>query len=60
MSNVDRETKRNLKIARTLIRLKHSLAADDEIEEYREQVQEALKGGVVARVTTDLQELLGS
>ena len=33
MRSVERQRKRNIKITKTFIRLKHSLAADDEIEE---------------------------
>lgn len=37
MNKVDRQRRRNIKITRAMIRLKHSLAADDEIEETLEK-----------------------
>lgn len=57
--DIDREVRRHQKIARSLIRLKHSLAADDEIYEVLQQQKDALKNGVIVRVDTTLKELLG-
>ena len=45
MANLERDVRRNRKIARTLIRLKHSLVADDEIDEYVAAQEEALVQG---------------
>lgn len=55
---LDRETKRNRKVARTLIRLRHSLAADEEIQEYLEDEKIALANGNLVRIDTSLKELL--
>lgn len=57
MSTLNRETKRNRKIARTLIRLKHSLAADEEIEDYLEEEKRLLASGVMPSIDVTLDEL---
>ena len=57
--DIEAENKRNLKIAKTLIRLKHSLAADAEIEDYGDQSKAALLKGGAARADITLKELLG-
>lgn len=54
---LNRETKRNRKIARTLIRLKHSLSADEEIEDYLEQEKKLLASGVMPSIDLTLEEL---
>ena len=56
--SLERETKRNRKVARTLIRLRHALAADEEIEDYLAQERAALSDGVLARIDLNLKELL--
>lgn len=53
----ERQTKHDKKIARTLIRLKHSLRADDEIEEFLEQQRAALTEGRTLRLEVDLSDL---
>lgn len=55
--SVDYERKRNHKIARTLVRLKHSLRADDELEEFFAAEKEALLNGEVLQLEVDLTEL---
>jgi hypothetical protein len=47
MADLDRAARRTDKIARTLIRLKHSLNADDELVEFRSAVKEAMLRGEV-------------
>ena len=54
---LNRETKRNRKIARTLIRLKHSLSADEEIEDYLEEEKRLLVSGVMPSIDLTLEEL---
>ena len=56
---LERQRKRNRKVARSLIRLKHSLEADDEIEAYLEVERDALTSGGVMRPVSELTELLG-
>jgi hypothetical protein len=58
--DIERQGRRNRKVARTLIRLKHSLDADDEIEQYLEAQKAALTKGVLAKADVTLKELLGS
>ena len=58
------ERARIAKVARTLIRLKHSLAADEELNEVLpdtlEAFDEAITRGELKELKTDLAELLGS
>ena len=56
---LDRETLRNRKVARTLIRLRHSLEADEEIYQYLEAEKTAIANGNLVRIDTNLKELLG-
>lgn len=51
--------KRRIKAARTIIRLQHSLAADDEIDAFLAQEEEALTAGIEASLNTTLQGVLG-
>jgi hypothetical protein len=57
MTTLSRETKRNRKIARTLIRLRHSLAADEEIEDYLENEKKLLAGGQMPSLEVTLEDL---
>ena len=50
--------KRRDKVARTLIRLKHSLAADDEIADYRQLVKEGLVQGLDVRPVPTIEEII--
>lgn len=51
------------KVARTLIRLKHSLAADEELNEILpdklEEFDQGVLGGEIKRLKTDLGDVLG-
>lgn len=58
--NLDRETLRHRKVARTLIRLKHSLDADEEIYRYLEEEKAALAKGVVTRLDASMKDLIGN
>lgn len=55
--NIDRQIKRTKKIARTIIRLKHSLAADDEIESFNDQANEALLNGSLPLIDVRLDDI---
>ena len=57
MTTLDRQTKRNRKIARTLIRLKHSLQADEEIEQYLDQEKLLLAGGQMPSIDVTIEDL---
>lgn len=57
MTDITRKQIRDDKIARTLIRLKHSLRADDELWEYRKQVRDALLNGEVLELEPSLLDL---
>lgn len=57
MVDITRKQLRDDKIARTLIRLKHSLRADDELHEYRKQVRDALLNGEVLELDPSLLDL---
>lgn len=59
MSDIDKQRKRQAQLARTLIRLKHKWNADDEIEVYLEAEKAAIQNGLLARLDTNLKELLG-
>ena len=58
MASEPLEIRQQKKILRTLARLKHSLAADREIEEMLEQYARLGTEGVVPRLETNLNELL--
>lgn len=60
MPSIDRMMKRNAKITRTLVRLKYSLQADDEIEDLLEQQKTSLTKGFMPRLETSLEEILGA
>lgn len=60
MASVDKMMKRNAKITRTLVRLKYSLQADDEIDDLLEQQKTALTEGFLPRLETSLEEILGA
>lgn len=47
------------KIARTLVRLRHSIEADREIRVLLEQMQDIATEGAAARIETTLSEILG-
>ena len=53
MVDMSRDRKRNRKIARTMLRLKHSLNADDEIDIYLAAEEEALLRGEVLRLDVE-------
>lgn len=53
----ERQAKRDAKIARTLIRLKHSLAADEEVDEFLDAQRAALTEGRILRLEVDLSDL---
>ena len=57
MTTLDRQTKRNRKIARTLILLKHSLQADEEIEQYLDQEKLLLAGGQMPSIDVTIEDL---
>lgn len=57
MTNLERTIKRNTKITRTMIRLKHSLAADDEIEAELERQKELLVQGQIPVLELKLSDL---
>lgn len=50
------EQKRQMKVVRSLTRLKYSLMADDEIEKFNEARAEALKNGEVLKLEVDMSE----
>lgn len=52
--------KRQVKIARALIRLKHSLAADEEIEAYIEEAKQNLIEGKDTEIEVTLKEITGA
>jgi hypothetical protein len=52
------EEQRLMKVARALIRLKHSLAADAEIKQVQTEVRAALLNGEVPRLITTLGDLV--
>lgn len=60
MPNMDRMMKRNAKITRTLVRLKYSLQADDEIDDLLDQQKAALTEGMIPQLSTSLEEILGA
>jgi hypothetical protein len=55
------DARRRRKIARALIRLKHSLAADDEIAQYLETEKRGLIEGVVVKpdIAGTIEEITG-
>lgn len=53
----ERAARRDAKIARALIRLKHALRADDEIEDFLEAQRDALLNGRVLSLDVDLADL---
>lgn len=53
-----RLVKRQTKIARTLIRLKHSLAADDEIADELEKMKALIADGQIPQLDAALDELV--
>lgn len=58
MSDIDTLVKRQRKIARTIIRLKHSLRADDEIDAFLVDQRQALSSGVMPQLDTSLEDIL--
>jgi len=58
MASEPLEIRQQKKILRTIARLKHSLAADREIEELLEQYAKLGADAVVPRLETNLSELL--
>lgn len=58
--DVNRTMRRNAKITRTLVRLKYSLQADDEIDDLLEQQKAVLTAGLIPQLNTSLQEILGA
>lgn len=54
----DFETKRQKKIMRTLVRLKHSLAADKEIEQFLAARQEIVNEGGVPQLDVSLDDIV--
>ena len=54
MTDLSRKQIRDDKIARTLIRLKHSLNADDDIFDYRKAVRDAQLNGESLELSPDL------
>lgn len=54
------ESQQQKKVLRTLTRLKHSLAADRELYELLQQREELGSQGVVPRLETTLEEVLGA
>ena len=59
MVDLSRITKRNTKIMRTLVRLKHSLAADEEIADHLAAQKALIQQGVVPAFELDLTDLTG-
>jgi hypothetical protein len=59
MADLERAQKRNAKIMRTLVRLKHSLAADEEIAEHLAAQKALILQGEVPRLELDLSDLAG-
>lgn len=57
MTDLERKLKRTTKITRAIIRLKHSLAADDEIEAELERQREMLTQGELPTVQLNLTDL---
>jgi hypothetical protein len=60
MTTQSLEVRQQKKVLRTLTRLKHTLAADRDIEELLEQHARVGAEGMVPRLETTLAELLGS
>lgn len=60
MTDMTRMLKRNAKITRTLVRLKYSLKADEEIEDLLEQQKAVLTSGMIPQLETSLEEILGA
>lgn len=62
-SKAEMERAKIAKVARTLIRLKHSLAADEELNEILpdklEEFDQGVLGGEIKRLKTDLGDVLG-
>lgn len=58
MSDIDRAQKRQDKIMRTIVRLKHSLAADEEIYQHRQRQRELLLEGEMPRLELNLTDLV--
>lgn len=62
-SRAELERAKITKVARTLIRLKHSLAADEELNEVLpdklEEFDQGVLGGEIKRLKTDLGDVLG-
>jgi hypothetical protein len=56
--NSDRAEKRNAKITRTLVRLKYSLQADEEIYDLLEQQKAAIAQGSIPQLSATLEEIL--
>jgi hypothetical protein len=54
------ESRQQKKVARTLLRLKHSLAADREIEALLTQIQQVGSAGAIPQLETTLAEVLGT
>lgn len=54
------EAKQKKKVLRTLVRLKHSLVADREIEQHLERMEQLGTHGVVPQLETTLAEVLGN
>lgn len=59
MADLERAQKRNVKIMRTLVRLKHSLAADEEIADHLAAQKALILAGEVPRLELDLADLAG-
>jgi len=55
----DFESKRQKKIMRTLVRLKHSLAADREIEQILTERQRIINDGGVPQLDVALEDVIG-
>lgn len=53
-------TKEQKKVLRTILRLKHSIAADREIDAQLARMEELGTQGVVPRLETTLAEVLGN
>jgi len=55
----EQRRKRRIKAARAIIRLQHSLAADDEVDAFLAQEEEAITAGIEAALNTSLSDVLG-
>lgn len=53
------ETKRQRKIVRSLVRLKHSLKADEEIERLLAEQQQIVNDGGVPQLDVSLADIIG-